>query len=95
MILTRLFVMIKSWSDDAWDDFCYWQSQDKKTLKRILLLIKDIDRSHYDGIGKPERLSGDLSQYWSRRIDKCNRIVYKISGGTLFIIQCGSHYRDK
>ena len=62
--------MIKSWSDDAWEDFLYWQEQDKKTLKRILELIKDIDRNQYKGIGKPERLSGDLSEYWSRRIDQ-------------------------
>ena len=87
--------MIKSWSDAAWDDFCYWQKQDKKTLKRILALIKDIDRNGYTGIGKPEPLREDLSGYWSRRIDNVNRIVYKISDDTLFIAQCGSHYRDK
>lgn len=87
--------MIKSWSDDAWDDFCYWQKQDKKTLKRILTLIKDIDRNGYKGIGKPEPLREDLSGYWSRRIDDVNRIVYKISDNTIHIAQCGSHYRDK
>ena len=87
--------MIKSWSDEAWEDFCYWQKQDKKTLKRILTLIKDIDRHGYNGIGKPEPLREDLSGYWSRRIDDTNRIVYKISGDTILIAQCGSHYRDK
>ena len=87
--------MIKSWSDDAWDDFCYWQKQDKKTLKRILALIKDIDRNGYTGIGKPEPLHEDLSGYWSRRIDDVNRIVYKIVADTIHIAQCGSHYRDK
>ena len=87
--------MIKSWSDDAWDDFCYWQKQDKKTLKRILSLIKDIDRNGYTGIGKPEPLREDLSGYWSRRIDDVNRIVYKIVDNTIYIAQCGSHYRDK
>jgi toxin YoeB len=87
--------MIKSWSDDAWDDFCYWQKQDRKTLKRILTLIKDIDRNGYTGIGKPEPLRDDLSGYWSRRIDDTNRIVYKISADTIYIAQCGSHYRDK
>lgn len=87
--------MIKAWSDDAWEDFLYWQQQDKKTLKRILELIKDIDRNQYEGIGKPERLSGDLSEYWSRRIDQKNRIVYRIHNDTIQIIQCGSHYRDK
>ena len=87
--------MIKSWSDDAWEDFCYWQKQNRKTLKRILTLIKDIDRNGYTGIGKPEPLREDLSGYWSRRIDDTNRIVYKISDDTIYIAQCGSHYRDK
>ena len=87
--------MIKSFTDDAWDDYCYWESEDKKTLKRINALLKDIDRNGYEGIGKPEPLRGDLSGYWSRRIDDANRIVYKIDGGIVKIIQCGSHYRDK
>jgi toxin YoeB len=88
--------MLKAWTDAAWEDFEYWtKKQDKKTLKRILQLLKDIDRNGYDGIGKPERLSGDLSSYWSRRIDNENRIVYRIDGDILKIIQCGSHYRDK
>lgn len=87
--------MIKAWSDDAWDDFCYWQKQDKRTLKRILTLIKDIDRNGYTGIGKPEPLKEDLSGYWSRHIDDANRIVYKIANNTIHIAQCGSHYRDK
>lgn len=64
--------MIKSWSDEAWEDFEYWQ-----------------------GIGKPEPLKGDLSKYWSRRIDDCNRIVYCIENDTIKIVQCGSHYRDR
>jgi len=87
--------MIKSWSDEAWEDFSYWTEQDKKTLKRILKLLKDIDRNGYEGIGKPERLSGDLSNYWSRRIDDKNRIVYRIEEDVLKIVQCGSHYREK
>jgi len=87
--------MIKAWTDDAWEDFEFWTKHDKKTLKRILQLIKDIDRNHYEGIGKPERLSGDLSAYWSRRIDKTNRIVYRVEGNIMKIVQCGSHYRDK
>ena len=87
--------MIKAWSDEAWEDFEYWMKQNKKTLKRILLLIKDIDRNGYDGIGKPEPLAGDLSGYWSRRIDEANRIVYRIENGIIKIVQCGSHYRDK
>lgn len=87
--------MIKAWSDDAWEDYLYWQKQDKKTLIRINKLIEDIDRNGYDGIGKPERLSGNLSSYYSRRIDEKNRLVYRIENGVIQIIQCGSHYRDK
>ncbi|MDR0512294.1 MAG: Txe/YoeB family addiction module toxin [Treponema sp.] len=87
--------MIKSWDDDAWSDYLYWQTQDKKTLKRINNLLKDIDRNGYTGIGKPEPLIGNLKGYWSRRIDDCNRIVYRIKNNRIEIIQCGTHYRDK
>lgn len=87
--------MIKAWTDEAWEDFTYWMKQDKRTLRRILLILKDIDRNGYVGIGKPERLTGDLAPYWSRRIDDANRIVYRIDGDVVKIVQCGSHYRDK
>ena len=87
--------MIKSWTDAAWEDFEFWMKQEKKTLKRILQLLKDIDRNGYNGLGKPERLSGNMSTYWNRRIDDANRIVYRIEGETIKIVQCGSHYRDK
>ena len=87
--------MIKIWQDDAWDDYLYWQSQDKKTLKRINQILKDIDRNGYFGIGKPEPLSSNLSGFWSRRIDDKNRIVYRIHNNRIEIAQCGSHYRDK
>jgi toxin YoeB len=87
--------VIKAWTDDAWEDFEYWTKQDRKTLNRILKLLRDIDRNGYKGIGKPERLSGDLAPYWSRRIDDCNRLVYCIDGEVIRIVQCGSHYRDK
>ncbi|MDO5789098.1 MAG: Txe/YoeB family addiction module toxin [Fusobacterium sp.] len=87
--------MIKAWSDEAWEDFQYWLKNDKKTLKRILLIIQDIDRNGYTGIGKPEPLKHNLSGYWSRRIDDANRIVYKIENDVIKIAQCGSHYRDK
>ena len=83
--------MIKVWADDAWEDYLYWQTQDKKTLKKINALIKDIDRNGYDGIGKPEPLTGDLSGYWSRRIDEKNRLVYKIADETIRIAQCRTH----
>lgn len=87
--------MIKAWDDDAWDDYLYWQTQDRKTLKRINSLLRDIDRNGYEGIGKPEPLKDNLSGWWSRRIDDSNRIVYRIHQGRIEIIQCGSHYRDK
>ena len=83
------------WEPKAWDDYIYWQTQDKKTLKRINELIRDICRSGFVGIGKPEPLAGDLSGYWSRRIDGKNRIVYKIKNGKALITECGSHYGDK
>lgn len=87
--------MIKAWSDEAWEDFQYWLKNDKKTLKRILLIIQDIDRNGYNGIGKPEPLKHNLSGYWSRRIDDANRIVYKIENDIIKIAQCGSHYKDR
>lgn len=87
--------MIKSWSDEAWEDFEYWTKQDKRTLKRILQLLKDIDRNGYDSIGKPEPLRGNLSGYWSVRIDDKNRLVFKIVNDTIFIAQCRTHYGDK
>ena len=76
------------WEDRAWSDYLYWQTQDKKTLKRINALIKDILRSPYQGIGKPEPLRGNLSGWWSRRIDETNRIVYYEQGEIVYIISC-------
>lgn len=87
--------MIKSWSDLAWEDYLYWQSQDKKTLKRINILIQDIDQNGNSGIGKPEALKGDFQGYWSRRIDEKNRLVYKISNNSIEILQCRTHYHEK
>lgn len=87
--------MNKVWSDEAWEDYLYWQTQDKKTLKRINQLIQDIDRNGNDGIGKPEALSGNLAGFWSRRIDENNRLVYRIKNGQLEIAACRSHYGDK
>jgi toxin YoeB len=78
----------------AWEDYLYWQSQDRKTIKRVNQLLKDIDRNEYEGLGKPEPLKGDLSGWWSRRIDETNRLVYRIENGCIEIAQCGSHYRD-
>ena len=87
--------MFKSFSDIAWEDYCYWINQDKKTLKRINLLLKDIERNGNDGIGKPEPLLGNLNGYWSRRIDDSNRLVYKIENDTIKIVQCRSNYGEK
>jgi len=86
--------MRKIWFDEAWEDYLYWQTQDKKTLKRINTLIRDIERNSFDGIGKPEPLRGDLNGFWSRRIDETNRLVYRIDGGILEILSCKGHYDD-
>ncbi|WP_354674996.1 Txe/YoeB family addiction module toxin [Cupriavidus alkaliphilus] len=80
---------------NAWEDYVYWQSQDKKTLKRINALIQDAQREPFDGLGKPEPLKGNLSGYWSRRIDDSNRLVYFANDDELTIIACRLHYGDK
>ena len=87
--------MNKLWTDRAWDDYLHWQTQDKKTLKKLNKLIRDIERNWYVGIGKPEPLKGDLSGWWSRQIDDANRIVYRIKDGKLEVSQCRGHYDDK
>jgi len=84
--------MKKLWTDQGWDDYLYWQTQDKKTLKRVNKLIKDIERNPFDGIGEPEPLRHNLSGWWSRRIDEKNRIVYRIADKNLEITQCKGHY---
>jgi len=80
------------WHDAAWAEYLDWQMRDKKTLKRINALIKDIVRHPFDGIGKPEPLKGNLSGCWSRRIDDCNRLIYRIVDGNVQIAQCKGHY---
>ncbi|MBE7005475.1 MAG: Txe/YoeB family addiction module toxin [Ruminococcaceae bacterium] len=80
------------WDDRAWEDYCYWQAQDKKMLKRVNDLIRDIQRSPRTGIGKPEPLKGNLSGWWSRRIDDCNRIVYREKDNAIEIASCRDHY---
>lgn len=85
--------MIKSWSDDAWDDYLYWQTQDRKTLKRINALIRDVESGDpFEGIGKPEPLRYGLAGKWSRRIDEANRLIYAIEGDTIRIYSCKDHY---
>ena len=83
------------WQESAWEEYLYWQLQDKKTLKRINKLLMDINRNGYQCIGKPEPLKGDLSGYWSVRNDEKNRIVFRITEKNIEIMQCGSHYYDK
>ena len=86
--------MNKIWHDKAWDEYVKWQTEDKRTLRRINDLLKDIDRNQFTGIGKPEPLKGNKQGYWSRRIDEANRIIYKIEQNQVVIVQCGSHYDD-
>ena len=86
--------MLKLWHETAWIDYEYWQSQDKKTLRKINSLIKGIERNGYDGIGKPEPLKGDLSGWWSVRIDGVNRLVFKVFEGRLEIYACRGHYES-
>jgi toxin YoeB len=85
----------KLWTDQGWEDYLYWQTQDKKTLKRINELLKDIERNGNKGIGKPEPLKDNLAGWWSRRIDQKNRLIYRIEAGHIEILQCGEHYEDK
>lgn len=80
-------------TDRAWEEYLFWQMQDKKTLKRINALLKDIDRNGFEGIGKPEPLKNQEG-FWSRRIDETNRLVYQIFDGHTEIIQCKGHYDD-
>jgi len=83
---------VLSWTDDAWSDYLYWQTQDKKTLKRINKLITDVQRSPFEGIGKPEPLKENLTGFWSRRIDDTNRLVYAVDEQAITVISCRYHY---
>ena len=80
------------WTLTAWEDYLYWQGQDRKTLKRINLLIRNAARDPFSGIGKPEPLKENLSGFWSRRIDDTHRLVYAVEGDDLAIIACRYHY---
>ena len=81
-----------AFTDEAWQDYLYWLTQDKKTLKRINLLIRDAQRTPFAGIGKPEALKANLSGFWSRRIDDNNRLVYAVDKRAITIISCRYHY---
>ena len=78
---------------DAWDDYVYWQGQDRKTLKRINQLIREAQRAPFEGIGKPEALKANLSGFWSRRIDDAHRLIYEASDTQIAIISCRYHYQ--
>lgn len=82
------------WDFDAWEDYLYWQVQDKKILKRINQLVRDISRNPFEGIGKPEPLKGNLAGFWSRRIDAEHRLVYTVEGNNVLIFSCKGHYND-
>ena len=81
-----------AWTQEAWDDYVYWQTQDRKTLKRINTLTADALRTPFAGIGKPEALRENLSGLWSRRIDQTNRLVYAVDDEQVTIISCRYHY---
>jgi toxin YoeB len=84
--------MKKLFSDDAWEDYLYWQATDKSVMKKINTLIKEIERTPFEGCGKPEPLKHNLSGWWSRRINLEHRLVYKIENDTIVISQCRFHY---
>ena len=84
-----------TFAEDAWEDYLYWQMQDKKTLKKINKLLKEIQREPFTGEGKPEPLTGNLDGKWSRRINDKDRLVYEVTNETVVILQCRGHYDDK
>ena len=84
-----------TFTDNAWEDYTYWQAQDRKTLRRINSMINDIKRNGYDGMGKPEPLKGNYSGFWSRRIDGQNRIVYRIIDDVIELVGLRNHYEEE
>ncbi len=84
--------MILSWAEKAWEDYLYWQKTDKKTLRRINSLVNDIKRQPFEGLGDPEPLKHGWSGYWSRRINRQHRVVYKVTDEAIIIVQCRYHY---
>ncbi|MFP5528665.1 Txe/YoeB family addiction module toxin [Peptococcus simiae] len=87
--------MHKRFTENTWKDYTYWQTEDRKTLKRINALLADIERNGHEGIGKPEPLRGTLSGFWSRRINEKDRLIYRISDDNIDILACRYHYSDK
>lgn len=86
--------MNKAFTDIGWEDYLYWQTEDRKTLRKINTLLKDIERNGNEGIGKPEPLTGDLSGFWSRRINQKDRLIYALEIDQIIIIACRYHYDD-
>ncbi len=86
--------MNKAFTDIGWEDYLYWQTEDRKTLLKINTLLKDIERNGNEGIGKPEPLTGDLSGFWSRRINQKDRLIYALEMDQIIIIACRYHYDD-
>lgn len=91
-MIDKLALTRGAWTREAWNDYVYWQGQDKKTLRRINKLLTDSVRNPFEGIGKPEPLKENLSGFWSRRIDESNRLVYAIDDNQLTVISCRYHY---
>lgn len=86
--------MNKAFTDIGWEDYLYWQTEDRKTLRKINTLLKDIERNGNEGIGKPEPLTGDLSGFWSRQINQKDRLIYALEMDQIIIIACRYHYDD-
>lgn len=86
--------MNKAFTDIGWEDYLYWQTEDRKTLRKINTLLKDIERNGNEGIGKPEPLTWDLSGFWSRRINQKDRLIYALEMNQIIIIACRYHYDD-
>lgn len=86
--------MNKAFTDIGWEDYLYWQTEDRKTLRKINTLLKDIKRNGNEGLGKPEPLTGDLSGFWSRRINQKDRLIYALEMDQIIIIACRYHYDD-
>lgn len=87
--------MRKCFTENGWQDYLFWQTEDKRTLKKINDLLKDIERNGNVGLGKPEPLSGDLSGFWSRRINDKDRLVYRIESNEIQVLACRYHYSDR
>lgn len=87
--------MNKVFTENGWNDYAYWQSEDRKTLRKINQLLEDISRNGNEGIGKPEPLTGNLTGFWSRRINEKDRLIYKTEKENIYILACRYHYRNR